>query len=364
MDQYLHIVSFNVPLPANYGGVIDVFYKVKALHQQGIKVILHCFLYDRDENLDLDNYCEKVYYYQRKRGLRYFLNTQPYIVITRKEDDLLNCLLLDNYPVLFEGLHSAAWVNHPLLKHKKKFIRIHNIEHKYYQLLAQEESNIFRKLYFKLEAFKLNGFEKKLQNAQYLLALSKYDAQYYSKLYPSVHLIPPFHQYENLNIEDEVGDYILFNGDFNVSINYKFAKELNKWAKQANKKLILAGKLDFEDFDEISIIRNPTESALDQLVANAFVNIVSSDHPSGFKLKLVHALYRSKNIVVIGKYLEEFTEIACPQLKYISSLNELSKSIQQIEKENSSIDQILTNRLKAFQYFNNIKQAKQIISFL
>ncbi|TKB95906.1 hypothetical protein [Pedobacter cryophilus] len=364
MDQYLHIVSFNVPLPANYGGVIDVFYKIKALHQQGVKVILHCFLYDRNENPDLDKYCEKVYYYQRKRNLKYFLSTKPYIVITREDDDLLNCLSSDHYPVLFEGLHSAAWVNHPLLKHKKKLIRIHNVEHQYYQLLAQEESNIFKKLYFKLEALKLKSFEKKLQNTQHFLVLSNYDAQYYAQLYASVHLIPPFHQYEALKIEEVVGDYILFNADFNVSINYKFAKELNKWARQANKKLILAGKVDFEHFEDISIFQNPTETALDHLVANAFVNIVSSDHPSGFKLKLVHALYRSKNIVVVGKYLKEFTEIACPQLKFISSLNELSKSIQQIEEEQSSMEQILTNRLKAFHYFNNIKQAKHIISFL
>ena len=28
----VHIVSFNVPYPADYGGVIDVFYKLKSLH--------------------------------------------------------------------------------------------------------------------------------------------------------------------------------------------------------------------------------------------------------------------------------------------------------------------------------------------
>ena len=109
-------------------------------------MILHCFLYDRDENPKLEQYCEKVYYYQRKRGLKYFLSTQPYIVITRENADLLDCLSRDNYPILFEGLHSAAYINHPLLKHKKKLIRIHNVEHQYYQLLAQEESKFFKKI--------------------------------------------------------------------------------------------------------------------------------------------------------------------------------------------------------------------------
>ena len=30
-DHHLHIIAFNVPYPANYGGVIDVFYRIKAL---------------------------------------------------------------------------------------------------------------------------------------------------------------------------------------------------------------------------------------------------------------------------------------------------------------------------------------------
>ena len=44
-DKHLHIVSFDIPYPPNYGGVIDVYYKLKALHRKGVKIILHCFEY-------------------------------------------------------------------------------------------------------------------------------------------------------------------------------------------------------------------------------------------------------------------------------------------------------------------------------
>lgn len=47
MDKYLNIVSFNIPYPANYGGVIDVYYKLEALRACGVKLILHCFEYER-----------------------------------------------------------------------------------------------------------------------------------------------------------------------------------------------------------------------------------------------------------------------------------------------------------------------------
>lgn len=47
MERHLNIIAFNIPWPANYGGIIDVYYKMKALHQCGVKIILHCFEYER-----------------------------------------------------------------------------------------------------------------------------------------------------------------------------------------------------------------------------------------------------------------------------------------------------------------------------
>ena len=64
----LHIVCHTVPWPADFGGVLDLFYKLKNLHEEGVKIILHCFLYNRKEQDELNKYCEKVYYYKRKKG--------------------------------------------------------------------------------------------------------------------------------------------------------------------------------------------------------------------------------------------------------------------------------------------------------
>ena len=53
----LHVVSFQVPFPADYGGVIEVFYKLRALKQAGVDVILHCFCYKgRKEEKILEQY--------------------------------------------------------------------------------------------------------------------------------------------------------------------------------------------------------------------------------------------------------------------------------------------------------------------
>jgi len=59
MDKKLNIVSLNIPWPADYGGVIDIYYKIKALNECGIKIILHCFEYERPRAPELETVCEK-----------------------------------------------------------------------------------------------------------------------------------------------------------------------------------------------------------------------------------------------------------------------------------------------------------------
>ena len=80
MSKHLHIISFDIPYPANYGGVIDVFYKLQAFQRAGIKVHLHCFEYGREHSLELDKYCEEVQYYKRNTGIATNISTTPYII--------------------------------------------------------------------------------------------------------------------------------------------------------------------------------------------------------------------------------------------------------------------------------------------
>jgi hypothetical protein len=139
---YIHIISFDIPYPANYGGAIDVFYKIKSLSNLGVKIILHCFEYNKERQEELDKYCEKVYYYTRNNLFYSLLSYIPFIVKTRANNELIINLKRDSYPILFEGLHTTF----PLLKNvflnRKVFIRMHNKEGDYYKGLAKSEKNI------------------------------------------------------------------------------------------------------------------------------------------------------------------------------------------------------------------------------
>ena len=128
MQSHLHIISFDIPYPANYGGAIDVFHKIRCLHAQGIKVILHCFEYgDRTSSPELEKLCEKVYYYQRDTSFINQLSLLPFNVKSRINAELKQNLLKDNYPVLFEVLHTCYLLNDTDLKNRKKLFRHSNI---------------------------------------------------------------------------------------------------------------------------------------------------------------------------------------------------------------------------------------------
>ena len=58
MDKYLNVIALNIPYPANYGGVIDIYYKLVALHQNGVRIVLHCFEYERPHAPELEEVSE------------------------------------------------------------------------------------------------------------------------------------------------------------------------------------------------------------------------------------------------------------------------------------------------------------------
>lgn len=179
-NKRLHIVAFDVPFPANYGGAIDVFYKLKALHQLGIRITLHCFEYGRGEQKELLKYVHHVHYYKRKKTVLDALDKTPFIVKSRATKALLNNLLSDKDPILFEGLHCCYFLDHSRLKDRIKIVRTHNVEHDYYAALARASSGM-KKWFHLSEARKLKNYEAVLKNADAILAIKESDCTHFTR---------------------------------------------------------------------------------------------------------------------------------------------------------------------------------------
>ena len=339
-DRCLHIVSFDVPYPPNYGGVIDVYYKLKALHSKGIKINLHIIEYPgRGRAPELEDFCEKIFYYPRLLGMRSAISLLPYIVKSRRSEEMITNLLADDCPILFEGLHSCYYIDDARLKHRKLIYRESNIEHQYYYNLFKAERNPGKKAYFLTESLRLLLFQRKLRHASLMLVVSEWDTRYLKSKFPQgdVRYLPSFHTNEQVDIAPGSGDYALYHGNIEVPENEAAAAFLiSKIFANSHHQLIIAGmnppkrivKMT-EKYENISVIANPDDETMFSLIRNAQVNILVTFQATGLKLKLLNTLYNGRHCLVneamlIGTGLETLCEIAETPDQLRQKLDELS----------------------------------------
>lgn len=306
--MFLHVVSFDIPYPANYGGVIVIFNQIKALHAQGVKVILHCFQYgDRQPQPQLAEYCQEVYYYKRSRSWWYQLSLLPFIMRTRMPSALLKRLRKDQYPILFEGMHTAGLVWRSSLRGRQKIVRMHNIEWQYYENLSRLTDDVFGKLYYFVESLKLQRIEPRVVlHADEILALSTLDAAYYRDSKANTHYLPAFHANRTVDIPPGRGGYVLFHGKLSVPDNERAAVWLieNVFAdldipfKIAGMDPSWALKELVERHEHVTLVENPDERTMIELIRDAQINLLISFQRAGIKLKLINALFRGRFCIV------------------------------------------------------------------
>ncbi|HUW92223.1 MAG TPA: hypothetical protein VMV74_03585 [Bacteroidales bacterium] len=366
----VHIVSFNIPYPPDYGGVMDVFYKITSLKKQGVGVILHCFSYGRSMSKTLERECLKVHYYQRNLNLFLLFRKQPFIVISRENEKLLAALKADNHPIIFEGIHSTAWLGHPQLNGRMTMVRTHNIEHLYYKNLAQSEKNPFRKIFFKAEAQKLERYETRLSEASLLLPISPGDTEYFRNKYGRALFIGPFHQSDKCVSSPGKGNYILMHGDFstpenNASALFIIREVASKW----DYRTVFAGKRPSAELlraaafhKNIRMIPNPSQSKMTELILNAQINLLHASQPSGMKLKLINALCFGRHIiasepVVSGTNLDSLVHIAYKRDQWTelaARLMEIDFTDDIIRKRDILLREVADNQSNAIKIIESI----------
>lgn len=298
-------MSFDVPWPANYGGAIDVFFKVKALAELGVKVHLHCFEYGRGQAPELEPYCAEVHYYARNMGKHQLLNGLPYVALSRRSDELLQRLQQDRHPILFEGLHSCYHLGEHGLAGRKRLVRAHNVEHDYYEALAQAESSPFKRTYFQQEARKLRKFEPVLSEADHILAISPNDHTYFSAHFNRVVHIPAFHPSSEVDVPGGLGDFCLYHGALGVPENDRAALFLvNEVFYGLPVPLVVAGRGASPELrsavakaNNVKLRENIPTDEITALVHAAQVNVLPTFQSTGIKLKLLLCLFQGRHVV-------------------------------------------------------------------
>lgn len=312
-NKQFHIIAFDVPYPPNYGGIVDVFYKLKTLYAAGAKIIYHCFYYaGHNPQTDfLEQYCDEIYYYERKKApWKLFTSKLPYVISSRANKALLANLKKDDFPIFFDGIQTCYYMNHPEIKKRERFFRANNIEHVYYFELARWETSWLKKQYLKIEATRLKRFERQLTGVDAILSVAKMDIPHFSRYADTFH-IPPFFNSDNQPIIDEEQSLrqVLFQGNLSVKENEFAAKFiLNEIASLTEEQIIIAGKDPSQELIElakqhqnITLIATPSIEKMDALIRNSRVNLLLTFQQTGIKLKLLHALESGQHIIINDK---------------------------------------------------------------
>ncbi len=306
MEQHLHIVCLDNPYPADYGGVIDMFYKLKALSQLNVKIHLHYFSYNERQNTEvLNQLCYSVNVYQRKKGIKGFDLNLPYIVSSRINKELSQNLNRDGYPILLEGLHCSGILPDINKNNRKIILRMHNDEESYYANLYKTEKNIFRKLYFAFEKMQLKKYQKTLPANIIYVCISETETILFKNQLnlKNTFQLSPFVAWEIVSIHEGIGDYCLYHANLGVAENDFAALWLaNNVFSKIDIPLFIAGKNPtsrlrnaIKYFPNISLIANPSLSEVDELIRNAQINVLPSFTETGIKLKLLHALFEGRH---------------------------------------------------------------------
>lgn len=374
MEKHLHIIDFTVPYPADYGGVIDLFWKLPALQKAGVQIHLHCFNYGRGEQKELNKYCVSVQYYQRNTGVKGFSTSIPYIVSSRKNELLFNNLLQDDYPIFMEGVHSTYLLNDKRFKQRKKFVRIHNVEYDYYNHLAQTASSFVKKMYYLRESKLLKNYEFSMaKKATAFWGVTKKDVDVYRNELGcnNIDFLPLYLPNNwDIQIKEGIGGYCLYQADLSVDANERAAIWLLKEVFSTMElPLVIAGKNPSEKLEQLAhsfnhtcIVANPNEQEMQDMIAKAHINILPSYSNTGIKLKLLNALFNGRHCVVNdatveGTGLEKLCHIA-------NDATTMQHVIEQLFSQSFSNCEIGMRKELLNKIFNNDNNAAQQVEWI
>ena len=365
MDKHLHIVALDVPWPADYGGVVDLFYKLKALQQLGVKIHLHCFTQGRKPQDELHKYCASVNYYQRKKNIPSFSFRLPLMVKSRQHDALLVNLKKDNHPILLEGIQCTLYLYKGALQNRKVVIRLHNVEFEYYKQLAKNENNLFKKLYFINESRLLYKYEKAIANKATIIAVSKHDTSIYKLLFnaKNISYLPVFIPHTLSAGKEGKGCFCLYHGNLSINENENAAIWLLQNVFNTLKiPFVIAGKNPTKKLFDLAhqqqhtcIVANPGEKEMQDMIAKAQMHVLPSFNNTGIKLKLLNALFNGRHCIVNSAGVEgSGLESVCHLAKDAASFKKIIEEIyqqpfndQEKEKRQGLLQTIYNNEANA-----------------
>lgn len=369
-NRSLHIISFDNPYPPKYGGVIDVFYKIKALHSIGIAIHLHCFVDEIPADFSvLKKITEEVYFYKRKKKFWSYIQSKPFSVHSRFSKEMIHRLYQDDFPILFEGLQTTAILSHFESKSRKLFLRLHNNEEKYYEGVSKSEKNNLKKGIYWLESIKYKHYQKSVFNQfETIFSLSVTENNEVNLISNNSTYVPVFHGNETVAQLNEFGHFALYHGDLRISDNQRAVEFLiNIFKELPEHKLVIASKSgessvlkQIKNAPNISFVPADDQKTLDKLFEESHLHVLYSFQQSGTKLKVINSLFNSRFCLISSNMVDdknvlELCSIANEKATYKEKIHYLMKQPYSLDDKRL----IVLNSV-----LNTIENAKQLEKYI
>ena len=375
MSNHLHIVCLDVPWPADYGGAIDMMNRIILFRKAGVKIHLHYFRYnERGMPNELNQFCESINVYERKKGRQGFSAKLPYIVASRLNEDLVRALNSDDHPILLEGLHCTGVLSHLDLGRRKVVVRMHNEESIYYKELASAEPSLLKKLFFLNESRLIRNYSRQLSKECVYACISQQDVQAFHHDYhlPHVKYLPAFPAWQQVNSQEGMGNLCLYHGNLSVPENEKAAIWLLQHVfMKVRKPFVIAGKKPSKRLQKIAhfcqhtcLVADPSETEMNDLVRKAHINVLPcfNKRITGIRLKLLHALYEGRHCVVNEPMVKGTgLEGACHTG---TTANAIASIIVQLYHQPFSREEILVRKKLLGDEYDNEKNLQRLIQYL
>jgi len=256
---------------------------------------------------------------------------------------------------------------------RKKFVRIHNVEYKYYRQLFHFADSLFRKIYYWRESRLLKNYEKQLvNNATAFWAVTQKDKFYYRKELgcTNIDYLPLFLPDWKIECKTGMGAFCLYHGKLSVDENEYAAKWLliNVFNKTETP-LVIAGKSPSSSLQKLAssrrntcIVANPSEAQMQDLIAKAQVHVLPSFNSTGIKIKLLNALYNGRHCLVNsamadGTGLSELCNIA-------DSKTAFREKVEQLYHQSFTHAEIEVRKTILNRSYNNEAGAKQLVKWI
>lgn len=305
MHDLIHIVYLKYRHSTVSANPSDLLNMIKALHQSGQKIHLHCFYPGRIQLAEVKESCLEISTYADELSKDNYNTKNTRRVITSEKSRLIKNLKRDNNPIICHGFQSSKTIfESPDMKGRNFLFRLTRNEPQYLLDLAKVTPWGFRKFFYLLGWLQTKGlFTKLLTHRKIAHCIDSIDNS------NSILNVAEFRGPSETFYKQGLGSFCLYHADLSKREN-EFAAQwlLEHVFNELEIPFVIAGKDPSEELEQAAHVRmhtclvsNPSEMELKELIKKAQIVLQPSfiDHQS--KIDALPDLLLGRHVLVNAK---------------------------------------------------------------